>query len=135
MISVEDALDKIRIELERNEERKKEQAEKGFDGLTFFIYRTLLDVGVKNTEDISRKIKEAFIEYPDWLSSDTAMRELRQEITFAIYSALEDADKVALIVDNLFTGRKENIPAKAILFNSLKLLEFFALEINLSTIS
>ena len=42
-----------------------DQAEKGFDGLTFFIYRTLLDAKVGNPEEASRKLKEAFIANPN----------------------------------------------------------------------
>jgi type I restriction enzyme R subunit len=38
-----DALAQLVSEVERNEARKREQAEKGFDGLTFFVYRMLLD--------------------------------------------------------------------------------------------
>ncbi len=48
--STADALEKLLKEVERNESRKKEQAEKGFDGLTFFVYRTLLDAKVGNAE-------------------------------------------------------------------------------------
>jgi type I restriction enzyme R subunit len=28
--------------------RKKEQAEKSFDGLTYFVYRSLLDANIEN---------------------------------------------------------------------------------------
>ena len=52
-----EALQELFREIERNEQRKKEQAEKGFDGLTFFVYRTLLDAGVSEAEEVSKKIK------------------------------------------------------------------------------
>jgi type I restriction enzyme R subunit len=98
-----DALEELLKEVERNEARKKEQAAKGFDGLTFFIYRTLLDAKVGNAEDVSRKIKTAFIEYPDWKRSEAALRELRKTVTFAVYGELDDLDAVTRIVDELFT--------------------------------
>jgi type I restriction enzyme R subunit len=98
-----DALAQLLTEVERNEARKKEQAEKGFDGLTFFIYRTLLDAKVGNAEEVSRKIKTAFIEYPDWKRSEAALRELRKKVTFAVYGELDDLDVVTRIVDELFT--------------------------------
>lgn len=41
--------------------RKREQAEKGFDGLTYFFYRTLLDAEIDGTEEVRRKIKQAFL--------------------------------------------------------------------------
>ena len=90
-------------EIEKNEERKKEQQAKGFDGFTFFVYRTLLDVGVGEAENVSSKIKAAFAEYPDWKKSEAALRDLRQKVTFAIFAEFDDPDKVTTIVDDLFT--------------------------------
>ena len=98
-----DALADLLTEVERNEARKKEQAEKGFDGLTFFVYRTLLDAKVGNAEEVSRKIKTAFVEYPDWKRSEAALRELRKKVTFAVYGELDNLDAVTRIVDELFT--------------------------------
>ena len=97
-----EALEKLMREVEANEARKKEQAEKGFDGLTFFVYRTLLDQNIGNAEEVSRQIKAAFMEFPNWQKSDAALRELRKKITFAIYAQSEDLDRVTGIVDYLF---------------------------------
>jgi type I restriction enzyme R subunit len=98
-----EALEALLDEVSRNEERKKEQAEKGFDGLTFFVYRTLLDAKVANAETVSRKIKEAFAANPTWKRSEAALRELRKTVTFAIFAELDDLDGVTRIVDELFT--------------------------------
>ena len=98
-----DALAQLVSEVERNEARKREQAEKGFDGLTFFVYRMLLDAKVSNAEAVSRKIKEAFVEYAGWKFSEAAFRELRKKVTFAVYSEMDDLDSVTRIVDELFT--------------------------------
>jgi len=97
-----DALADLFREIENNEKCKKEQAEKGFDGLTFFVYRTLLDADIDNAEDVSRKIKDAFAEFPNWRKSENALRELRKMITFAIFSESDDLDKVTTLVDELF---------------------------------
>ncbi|MCH8262747.1 MAG: HsdR family type I site-specific deoxyribonuclease [Proteobacteria bacterium] len=97
-----DALADLFREIENNEKRKKEQAEKGFDGLTFFVYRTLLDSGIDNAEDVSRKIKDAFTEFPNWQKSENSIRELRKMITFAIFAESDDLEKVTNIVDGLF---------------------------------
>ena len=59
-VSTAKILEELLNEIGKNEDRKKEQSEKGFDGLTYFIYRTLLDANVNNAEDVSRKIKGAF---------------------------------------------------------------------------
>jgi len=86
-----------------NEARKKEQAEKDFDGLTWFVYRTLLDAEIDNAEDVSQKIKAAFIEYPNWKKSEGSLRELRKQVTFAIFAETDDLDCVTALVDELFT--------------------------------
>jgi type I restriction enzyme R subunit len=101
--NTQDALEALFKELEANEGRKKEQAKKGFDGLTYFVYRTLLDERVEGAEAVSRKIKAAFVDFPNWRRSEASLRELRQKVTFAIAAELDDLDKVVKIVDDLFT--------------------------------
>ncbi len=96
-----EALQELFKEIARNEQRRKEQAEKGFDGLTFFVYRTLLEAGVGKAEEVSKKIKAAFVENSNWRRSEKELRELRKQITFAIFAREEDLDKVEGIVDNL----------------------------------
>lgn len=98
-----EALAKLLKEVETNEQRKKEQAEKGFDGLTYFVYRTLLDAGINKAEEVSRKVREAFVEYPDWKKSEAALRELRKKVTFAIYAETDDLDQVTGFVNDLFS--------------------------------
>ncbi len=97
--------------VENNERRKKEQAEKGFDGLTYFVYRTMLDAEVSNAEEVSKKIKAAFTEHSRWKDSEKELRELRNKVTFAIFGQEEDLNKVARLVDELFTllGKAERI--------------------------
>lgn len=102
-IDTQDALHELYKVIEKNEERKKEQAEKNFDGLTFFVFRTLQDAGVETAEKVSKDVKTAFSEHPNWLGSDAELRELRKEVTFAIYAEMEDLDQVPEIVDNLFS--------------------------------
>lgn len=98
-----EALDALLREVESNEARKQDQAEKAFDGLTYFVYRTLLDAGIGNAEGVSRKIRQAFAEFPNWKRSENALRELRKKVTFAIFSQTEDLDRVTALVDELFT--------------------------------
>jgi type I restriction enzyme R subunit len=88
--------------VETNERRKKEQAEKGFDGLTYFVYRTMLDAGLSNAEEVSKKIKAAFVEHAGWKESEKELRELRKKVTFAIFSQEDDLNKVTGMVDELF---------------------------------
>lgn len=101
--ATKDALAELLALVQTNEERKKEQAEKGFDGLTFFVYRTLLDAKVNDAENVSRKIKEAFVALPHWKQSEKDLRELRRRVTFAIYAQQDDLEQVARLVEDLFT--------------------------------
>ena len=92
-----ETLAKLLREVEANEARKKEQAAKGFDGLTFFVYRMLEDAKIGNAEAVSRKIREAFVEMPNWKRSDSQLRELRKKVTFAIFAECDDLDQVTAI--------------------------------------
>ncbi|MBK1618733.1 restriction endonuclease subunit R [Lamprobacter modestohalophilus] len=98
-----EALAALLREVESNETRQQEQAEKSFDGLTYFVYCTLLDAGIGNSEAVSRKIRLAFGECSNWKRSENALRELRKRVTFAIFAETEDLDRVTALVDELFT--------------------------------
>ena len=74
-----------------------------FDELTFFVYRTLLDAKVNNPEAVSTKIKTAFLAFPNWKRSEDSLRELRKQVTFAIYAECDELDQVPPIVDELFS--------------------------------
>ena len=101
--STEEAIGKLIQEIQANERRKKEQAEKGFDGLTYFIYSTLRESDIPNAEGVSQKIKAAFVEHPNWVTSEKEMREVRQKMTFALYAEKDDLDKVSATVDRMIT--------------------------------
>jgi type I restriction enzyme R subunit len=101
--STAEALASLLREIEANEARKREQAEKGFDGLTYFVYRTLLDAQINNAEEVSRKIKQAFVEFPNWKKSENSLRELRKKVTFAVLANSDDLERVTALVDQLFT--------------------------------
>ena len=109
-ISTREAIAELLNELEKENQRKKEQAEKGFDGLSFFVFRTLLDCKIeeKNAEKTAAKIKEAFLEFPNWTKSENELRELRKKVSFAIFAVEDDLSKVTRVVDDLF-----NLLAKA----------------------
>ncbi|RLA51719.1 MAG: type I restriction endonuclease subunit R [Gammaproteobacteria bacterium] len=101
-VKTEEALAELLKEVGSNEQRKRVQAEKGFDGLTYFVYRTLLDGGIEEAESVSEKIRGAFLEYPNWQKSESALRYLRQKVTFAIFAQTDDIERVTGLVDDLF---------------------------------
>ena len=96
-------LQELFAELQRNEQRQKEQAEKGFDGLTWYVYQSLKAQGLDDADATSLKIRKAFVDFPTWRVSEQAQRELRRKVTFALYAQLDDPDRVAALVDELFT--------------------------------
>lgn len=101
--STEDALSQLLVDLERNEQRKKDQAAKGMDGLTYFTLCKLTDDGISNATEASQRVAAAFGRFPNWQRSEAEMREVRQQVTFAILKEEDDVDKVASTVDSLFS--------------------------------
>ncbi len=98
-----EALADLYKEIEANERRKQEQAAKGFDSLTYFVYSTLLDEGIADPEAVSRKIRAAFVDHPNWATGEKDLREVRQQMTFALYAQENDLDKVTAVVDQLLS--------------------------------
>ena len=88
--------------IEKNEQRKKDQAAKGLDGLTYFVLCKLTDDGIPNPGSVSKRVREAFSEFPNWQRSETELRELRKKVTFAVFAEEEDMEKVTGTVEALF---------------------------------
>jgi type I restriction enzyme R subunit len=101
--STSKALEQLLAELEQNEARKKQQAERGFDSLTFFVYQALLNANVPNPQAVSARIRSAFLDHPNWTTSEAALRELRQQVTFALFAACEQLEQVTPLVEALFS--------------------------------
>ena len=101
-INTAEALDELKKAIEKNETRKKEQAGKGLDNLAYFVYDTFLAAGVKDAETVSRKVSQVFADFSQQDKSENAFRKLRGDITVAIYPKIDDADRVAAIVNQLF---------------------------------
>ncbi len=99
----EDTLTALLDAIEQDEQRKREQMARGLDALTFFVFTTLRDKDVSHAEDVAKKIGQAFAQHPNWRRSERDLRELRKQVTFAIFAREEDLDKVTVIVDDLFT--------------------------------
>lgn len=101
-LSTQEALEEIRKLYEEDLKRRKEQAEKGFDDLTFFIYKKMLESEINNAEEITKQIKGEFVNHPNWKTSEKELRELRQAVYFALLAEEDDIDKVANLIDELF---------------------------------
>jgi type I restriction enzyme R subunit len=101
--STADALADLLQEIERDVRRKKEQVAKGLDGLSYFVLCKLTDDGIPNPEAASKKVAAAFGKFPNWQRSEAELRELRQQVTFALYAEENDMQKVTTTVESLFT--------------------------------
>jgi type I restriction enzyme R subunit len=101
--STADALNELFQEIQKDQQRKRVQAEKGIDSLTFFIMNRLQEEKVANAEAASAKIAAGFTEFPEWRRSEKQLRELRKKVTFAVYAEEDDLAKVTGIVDGLFS--------------------------------
>jgi len=101
-VTTQEALEALWALLQEKDARREEQARKGFDGLTFFVYRTLLDAKIQRADEVSQKIKQAFVDFPNWRGSESELREVRKKVTFAIYAEVDDLDKVTGLVEELF---------------------------------
>lgn len=101
-LSTQEALEEIRKLFEEDAKRKKEQAEKVFDDLTFFIYKKMLENEINNAVEITKQIKAEFANHPNWKSSEKELRELRQAVYFALLAEEDDIDKAANLIDELF---------------------------------
>jgi type I restriction enzyme R subunit len=101
--STEDTLAALLTAIERDEQRRREQMARGLDALTFFVFSTLREQGVPHAEDVSKKIGQAFAQHANWWRSERDLRELRKQVTFALFAHENNLDKVTVIVDRLFT--------------------------------
>ncbi len=98
-----EALAELLKEIEKNEQRKKEQTAKGLDAMTYFVLWKLTDDGIPNPEIASRKVAAAFAKHPNWRCSEAELREVRKQVTFALIAEVEDIEKVTATVEALFT--------------------------------
>lgn len=103
-ISTQKALEEIQSLYQADIRRRKEQAERGYDGLTFFVYQSLINKGINDSDKVTEQIKYEFVNHPNWKTSEKELRELRQAVYFALLKVEDDIDKVAGIVDELFNS-------------------------------
>jgi len=101
-IETGEALAKLMAEIEKNEQRKKDQAARGLDAMTYFVLCKLSKDGIPDPEAVSRRVAETFAKYPNWNTSEAALREARNQVTFALSAVEDDVDTVAATVDDLF---------------------------------
>ncbi len=101
--STEEALETLLAEIAQNDARKKEQLAKGLDSLTYFMMGRFSAEGIPNAEKVAGRVREAFVNHPNWKSSEAEMREVRKQVTFAIFAEEDDMNKVTATVEALFS--------------------------------
>ncbi|RPJ83829.1 MAG: type I restriction endonuclease subunit R, partial [Acidobacteria bacterium] len=85
-----EALEQLLSEIDKNEQRKKQQAKKGLDNLTYFVLCKMTDDGIPNPEIVSAKVAQAFGKFPNWQRSEAELPELRRQVTFAVLAEEDD---------------------------------------------
>ncbi len=103
-----EALSELLKEIEKDEQRKRNQAEKGLDNLKYFILCKLTDEGISNPEVLTQKVRDAFVQFPNWQRSESELRELRKTVTLAVLSEEDDMGKVTATVESLLTLLKKS---------------------------
>lgn len=96
-LTTEETLARLESLIQRTVEQKKEQAEKQFDDITYFVYLLLIEKNFKNPEIIAQNIKIAFGYNPHWEKSENELRELRQQVMFAIMNGDNQASDEDII--------------------------------------
>ncbi len=102
-ISTQEALRELVRTMEKDARRKKEQTQKGFDSLHFFVYRTFADKGFADADGVTERIMGEFARYPDWKTGEKDLRELRTQVYYAVLEQHGDIDNAAILVDDLFS--------------------------------
>jgi type I restriction enzyme, R subunit len=97
--------------IEQRLAEEKEQAEKQFDDITYFVFKHLREQRFKDPDNIAGAIRSAFVTHPYWSTRDAEQRELRKEIYTAILKIDHEAEieRTKSFVDTIFTHLNETI--------------------------
>ncbi len=101
-LTTKKTLEELRKLYEEDIERRKKQAEKGFDSLTYFVNQLIEQHKIPQPDIVTDKIKEAFVEHQTWKQSTEALRKLRAEIYYAILAEEDDIEKATKVAEELF---------------------------------
>lgn len=107
-LTTEQALENLLAAIAKDDARRKEQAARGLDSFTAFMLSRFTDEGIPNPDLVAGKVSAAFQSHPNWRTSENDLREARKQVTFAIFSEVDDIDKVTATVDALFTLLQRN---------------------------
>ena len=108
--STSEALDELLALIKANEERKRIQAEKGLDDIAYFIMDTLTEAGIRDPEDVARAAGQAFVDNPNWKTSQRDLRAARLAVTGAVRRAFYDERKAAGVVQKIFATLTRKSP-------------------------
>jgi len=62
----------------------------------------LLDKEIKNTEEVTKQIKQEFINNPNWKTSEKEIKRTKTIYLFCPLTEEDDLDKVANLIEELF---------------------------------
>ncbi len=102
IITTQSALEELEALIKAALSQEEEKKSKGFDDLTFFFSKKLVEFGIDNSDNTANSFTESFKKYPHWQASEAETRELRQEMYLTILSGMDDIEKAKQIIDDLF---------------------------------
>lgn len=102
-LATREALQSLIAEVEGDQKRQRQQAERGLDDITYYLIEKFLEEDVPNAIQVAAKAGSAFVEHPYWRISESEMREARRKVTYAILFEDDDMENVARIVDDVFS--------------------------------
>jgi type I restriction enzyme R subunit len=73
------------------------------------VFCKLINDDISNAEPVSKEIREAFVKFPNWQRSEAELRELRKQVTFAIFAEEENMEKATATVEDLFTLLQKSV--------------------------
>ena len=104
--STAEALDELIKEIEAGRKAKEEAGGERTGWLGYFVLCKLTDDGIANPDTASRKVAEAFAEFPELAAEREELRELRKQVTFALLPR-KTMEKVTALEDALHAATKE----------------------------
>jgi type I restriction enzyme R subunit len=104
-IDTQDALQRVKSEIEEANRAKKEQAESNLPKELFSVYWILKTDGIQEPEEKASNMKPIFEKYPHWATSEEQERELKQGINqifikskIAVKKSVELTNKILSII-------------------------------------
>ncbi|MEM4134468.1 MAG: type I restriction endonuclease subunit R [Candidatus Micrarchaeia archaeon] len=104
--TTEETLEELKHIIEEINQAKKEQAEKGMDGESFFLYWLLGKEKITDAEEKAREMKTILQKYPYWQTSQQHEREVKKEFIGVLLKSFHDPARTIEFINRIVTYLK-----------------------------